>query len=122
MSSYVEELVVRMEFNVSEAKEHGIDDIWDMEDKYPNLFGVSDVNKFEVAPTEENFIDYILEYDGSSCREYGHSRKLTEEEIKEYVPKFQEIIPWKEVKGDDLRIVHFCWYNCSEAPGYFMED
>lgn len=118
MSYYCEEKVIRMKFDVLEARKQGIDSKWELEDIYPNLFGIG-VNRFEVAPTEEDYIDYVLET-GKGEGEFGSSRLLTKEELEKYLPLFQKIYP--KVQPKDLRYVHFCWYNCSEADDYFDVD
>lgn len=115
MSEYNHERVIRCKVNL---KKLGIEDIFDLEDLYSDLFGYGTINQFNVAPVEEmEYIDYILynEYDGMG--EFGHARYLTESEQEKYLPIFKQIIP--DVKANDLRAVDFCWYNCSEAPLYF---
>ena len=115
MSDYCREKVVRMKVT---REQLGIDSIWDMEDKYKELFGNGDIGKFEIAPTEEEFIDYLIDYCyGEECGDWGRVRKLTEKESAKYIEIFKQIYP--DVKADDLRYVDFCWYNCSEAPDYF---
>lgn len=117
MSSYERNKVIRMK---ARHQELGVDDIWDLEDKYPELFGVGiNAGELTIAPTEERFVDYILEHDHNSCSEFGRSRKLTEKEAEKYIEIFKQINP--NVKADDLRYVDYCWYNCTEAPDYFDE-
>lgn len=119
MSSYIKEKVVRVRVTDEMLKSIGLDDIWDLEDKFPNEFNWNNKpNIFEKAPTEEHFVDYILEYDGfADAGDYGFSRYLTKDEEELYLPKFNTIFPF--LKASDLRIVTFCWYNCTEAPDYF---
>ena len=117
MSDYCRHKVVRMKVNLESL---GVSSLWDIEDEYEDLFGNGDVGKFDIAPTEEDFIDYVLYRSyGEECGEWGKVRKLKEKESEKYVEIFQQIYP--NVKPEDLRYVDFCWYNCSEAPDYFDE-
>ena len=93
-------------------------DVWDLESAYPNKFKFPCLNAFEVAPTEEPFIDYVLFHSyGEESGDFGFTRKLEIEEIEQYLPLFKEIIP--NCTSDDLRYVDYCFYNCTEAPDYF---
>lgn len=79
MSDYNHEKVIRCKVDL---KKLGIEDVFDIEDLYPDLFGGS-INQFHVAPVEEmEYIDYVLynEYDGIG--EFGYARYLTELEQK----------------------------------------
>lgn len=119
MSDYYHEKVIRMRPNLERI---GIESVWDLEDKeeIKDLFShkASDrSNYMEVAPTEENFVDYVLYDELGQSAEFGMSRMLTEEEVEKYLPLFQRID--KDVTAADLRFVDFCWYNCTEAPDYF---
>lgn len=118
MSDYKYEKVVRYKLNI---KELGLNDIYDLEELHSDKFGCGgEVGKFDIAPTEEPFIDFVLaESYGEECGDYGRSRKLSEKELEKYVDKFSEILP--NINPDNFRVVEFCWYNCSEAPGYFDE-
>ena len=117
MSDYSRNKVVRLR---ATEKKLGVEDIWDMEEKYKELFTNTRDGKpyFEIAPTEEIFVDYVLFHSyGEECDDFGRTRKLTESELEKYIPIFQQIYP--NVTGDDLRYVDYCFYNCSEAPDYF---
>lgn len=115
MSDYYHERVIRCKIDL---KKLGIESIFQMEDFYPNLFGYGSINKFNIAPVEEQeYIDYVLYNECDDVGEFGSARYLTEPEQEKYLPIFKQIIP--NVKADDLRAVDFCWYNCSEAPLYF---
>lgn len=116
MSSYCKEVVIRCKVDMNKL---GVSSLWDLEDKFPDLFDIrSCINHFEKAPVEEeNYLDFILEYDSDSCGEYGFSRELTDDEAVKYLTMFSQIYP--DVCRDDLRYVTFCWYNCTEAPLYF---
>ena len=64
------------------------------------------------------FIDYILEYEyGSDCGDFGKVRELTDSEKLKYMRVFQHLNP--SIDMDRVKLVEFCWYNCSEAPDYY---
>lgn len=116
MSDYRYMRVIRCKVDMNKI---GVSSIWDLEDKFPELFDISQSNYFEKAPVEEeNYLDYVLEskvsYDDG---DWGKSRYLTDNETAKYLPLFQQIYP--DVEEKDLRAVEFCWYDCSEAPLYF---
>ena len=117
MSSYYYEEVVRLKLSQNELKRNGIDSKWDLEDMFPNEFSKCEGGKFEVAPTEGDFLDLIIVEHIGDGGEYGNSRYLTDEEVNKYLPMFKEILPF--ARAEDMRYVTFSWYNCSEAPDYF---
>lgn len=85
-------------------------------------FGNGVVDKFQIAPTEDFFVDFVLNVD-SGNGDYGRNRELTSREFEKYVKIFRRIIPESEpIPYDKLRLVEFCWYDASEAPDYFNES
>lgn len=36
--------------------------------------------------------------------------------------KFRKLLKDRIVMPDELRLVEYCWYDCSEAPDYFDES
>lgn len=116
MSDYRYMRVIRCKVDMNKI---GISSLWDLEDKFPELFDIRLSNYFEKAPVEEkNYLDYVLKseisYDGG---DWGKSRYLTDNEAAKYLPLFKQIYP--DVEEKDLRAVEYCWYDCSEAPLYF---
>lgn len=110
MSTYVKEKVLR----------YPVDgDPYRFEEEYKTAFSYGKVGKFQVAPTESAFIDYVLEYDGDSDGEYGKTRSLSEKEQAKYQAMWSEIIPGVDMSK--VRLVEFCWYNATEAPDYYAE-
>lgn len=115
MSSYEHNKAVRMKFD---ASKFGVEDMYDMEDKYPELFDFTKVGKFDTTATDEGYyIDYVLSHDHDDYGEYARCRMLSETEQEKYVKIFKQIC--NDVKGTDLRYVDYCWYNCSEPPDCF---
>lgn len=126
MSDYSRSKVVRLKATLDEL---GISDIWDIENKFPDLFlsecyteyKKSKKPYFEIAPTEQPFIDFVIFHSyGEECDDWGRTRELTRNELAKYIPIFQQILP--TVKAEQLRYVDYCFYNCCEAPDYFDED
>lgn len=126
MSDYSRSKVVRLKATLDEL---GISDIWDIENKFPDLFSsecYTEYKKskkpyFEIAPTEQPFIDFVIFHSyGEECDDWGRTRELTKNELAKYIPIFQQILP--TVKAEQLRYVDYCFYDCCEAPDYFDED
>jgi hypothetical protein len=89
-----------------------------LEEKHEELFGYGDIGKFQCAPTETDYIDYVLDYEyGEDCGEYGKQRPLYDSEKEKYAPIFRQIIPNIDMRH--VRLVEYCWYNCCEAPDYY---
>lgn len=133
MSTYVREKVLRiprhkMNFahvvRILEEKfpnENIMDDLnFYIESALPNLFDYATVGKFQIAPTEENYIDYVLEYEWDADGEYGKTRALYDSEKKKYEPIFRQLDP--DINMNWVRLVEFCWYNCTEAPDYYDDE
>lgn len=130
MSTYVREKVLRIpRYRIDFAKivhkleeKYPEDDIMDdlgfyLEDVLPDLFDYSTKNKFQMSPTREPFIDYVLESEWDCDGEYGKVRELYDSEKEKFRPIFQQLDP--EVNMNDVRLVEYCWYNGSEAPDYY---
>lgn len=116
MSDYRYMRVIRCKVDMNKIE---VSSLWDLEDKFPELFDISQSNYFEKAPVEEeNYLDYVLESKGSyDGGDWGKVRYLTDNEAAKYLPLFKQIYP--DVEEKDLRAVEYCWYDCSEAPLYF---
>lgn len=130
MSTYVREKVLRVPMeridinylkNIVTQKypnEDCEDDFsWYLEKALPDVFDYATVRKFQVAPTESPFFDYVLDYEYDADGEYGKTRALTDNEKRKYLPVFQKIDP--SINMDWVRLVEFCWYNGTEAPDYY---
>ena len=107
---------------VRKLEEKYPDDVMDdlgcyLENVLPDLFGYGDKNKFQMSPTREPFIDYVLEYEYDCDGDYGKVRDLYDSEKEKFRPVFQKIDP--DINMDYVRLVEFCWYNGCEAPDYY---
>lgn len=130
MSTYVREKVLRvpmerinMDYIKSVIAEkypnenHEDDFDWYLESALPDVFDYATVGKFQVAPTESPFFDYVLDYEYDADGEYGKTRALYESEKAKYLPVFQQIDP--NIDMNYVRLVEFCWYNGCEADDYY---
>ena len=123
MSDYHREKVLRIPFEDMGLNPDSFDDVsYDLWEMFGDVFywGNPKVGKFEVAPTSEWFIDFVLEDECDECGDWGKVRELTDAEKAKYLPVFQKVNP--EVDMNKVHLVEFCWYNCSEAPGYYSMD
>jgi hypothetical protein len=129
MSTYVREKVLRIPMekvdlsyleNVIKSKfadYDGDDFSFYIERAMPELFDYSTVGKFQIAPTCEPFIDFMLDYEYDADGEYGKTRALSDNEKQKYLSVFQQIDP--NINMSWVRLVEYCWYNCCEAPDYY---
>src|SRR5699024_1343244 len=121
MSSYTREKGLRIPVTLCELHMEDSEDLsYDLEEKYPMLFEYAQPKCFQIAPTEELFLDYVLEYEWDANGEYGKIRELYPSGKERYIPIFQQILP--DVNMDLVHLVEFCWYNRSEAPRYYSMD
>lgn len=118
MSSYVREKVLRVPVILSDFNILDTDDlICELEHEYPSLFDYATPNMFQIAPTENLYLDYVLEYEWDAYGEYGKVRELYPSEKEKYFPIFKQILP--KINMNMVHLVEFCWYNCTEAPNYY---
>lgn len=119
MSDYCHQKVLRIPITLEELNMPESDDLrWELEKKYPELFSDGTPYMFQIAPTKEFFLDYVLEYDYDyDCGDWGKIRELYASEQDKYRPIFQQIL--LNIDMSKVRLVEFYWYNCSEAPDYY---
>ena len=122
MSTYVREKVLRVPFDkYAQFFKLEIDDPddmpWSVARKYPNLWGYGDIGMFQFSPTEELYVDYVLDYEYDCDGEYGKVRELYPSEKAKYLPKFLDI--FSHINMNDVKLVEFCWYNGCDAPDYY---
>lgn len=127
MSDYCRMKVLRLPFE--EANIGCIEDYDDLDHDLHEKFGDmfywcgKQTGKFESSPTCKPFIDYVLECEyGADCGEWGKIRELSPSEKLKYTEVFHKLN--SEIDIDKVKLVEYCWYNCSEAPDYYdlVED
>lgn len=121
MSDYVKHKVLRIPFDKANYSEfdNDFERVRDyFEDEYPDLFDYSTPGKFQFAPTEGEYIDYVVEVDRDAYDgEYGKIRDLYPSEQEKAYKLFEQIMPNADMSA--IRVVEYCWYNCCEAPDYY---
>ena len=128
MSTYVREKVLRIPMerlnmdnikNILAEKYEDYEDDFSfyLENTFQEIFDYATVGMFQIAPTIERFIDYVLEREWDADGEYGKTRALNDNEKAKYLSTFQQID--QNVNMDYVRLVEFCWYNGTEAPDYY---
>jgi hypothetical protein len=116
MSDYCHRKVIRMKISEEEAcKIFGVEDGWDVSD-------LLEKTEFEIAPTSNFFLDYVLSSRNDAEGDWGRTRQLSYTEYMKYNNKFSKLLNGRNVMPNELRLVEYCWYNCSEAPDYFNES
>ena len=125
MSCYVREKVLRIPFD--KLHKDWFAENFDLNDpdlrcnlEFNPLFEYfhKDKNYFQASPTEEFFIDYVIDRDSDACDgEWGKFRSLTVREQEKYRLVFQQIDPYIDM--NDVHLVEYCWYNGTEAPDYY---
>ena len=90
---------------------------WSLEHAFPNLWGWGDKGKFQFAPTETAYIDYVLDYEYGSEGDWGKVRELYDSEKEKYAPIFAQVI--KDLDMNDVRLVEYSYWNACDAPDYF---
>lgn len=131
MSSFVHAIVVRLPLNheILQTLNMDIGNYFFEIDDYlhkinrenikENDFLKTKKNYFELATTDvTDYIDYVLRSSyGEITGSFGHSRYLTKDEEDKYKKIFDRLkIPY-DVKN--LRVVEYCYYNCSECKDYY---
>lgn len=125
MSDYKHETVVRLPFPKELIFKNG-DDPWDSEDelkeKLGDLWENGNTYTFKLGYTDDAYyIDwcYYFSY-GEESGEWGTARALSENELNVIKPYFDKLKC--NYSEQDLRIVDYCYYNCSEPPDYYEID
>ena len=115
MSDYCHRKVIRMKISEKEAcKIFDAEDSWDIE-------GCLTGTNFELAPTSDFFLDYVLSFRNDVEGDWGRTRQLSTVELK-YSSKFSKLLRDRFVMPNELRLVEYCRYDGSEAPDYFDES
>lgn len=123
MSDYVHQKVVRLPFPKEILEKCDTTDPYDCEtylkEKLGDLWESRNKNSFEIGFTDsKEYIDWVY-YNtyGEEYGDWGHVRLLTQKELDTIKPYFDKL----EVsyKDEDLRLVDYCYYNCSEPTDYY---
>lgn len=128
MSDYVSKKAIRYKFE-KELTEDERMNIWDKYMRYGSNNSLKKDYKlkhdmeYDTAVNyntykSEDYLDIPIKTTyGTICGDFGSSRKLTDDEIKEYLDDFKKVIP--AITKDDLRYVFYCYYNGVDAPSCY---
>ena len=128
MSDYVRKKVVRFKIpkNIIEELEQKDEWIMDLlEEKYdlkpcynskPNEFTINYGEDFDNNKTDY-FLDYLLDYEYGASGDFESVRLLTDKEFEKYSRKFG--MYFNEIGRDELRLVHYCYYNGVDEPSVY---
>ena len=115
MSDYVSKKAIRYKLDAKTEKEK--DYIWDkIFDNYnlKNDYDLKHNMEYE-AGYDDFYLDIPLKKTyGTISGDFGNSRKLTDEEVEEYLEDFKKVIP--TITREDLRYVFYCYYNGTDRP------
>ena len=92
MSDYRYMRVIRCKVDLDKISASSL---WDLEDKFTDLFDMNLPRYFEKAVVEDDeYLDYVLESKiDNNGGDWGKSRYLTENEANKYLVLFSEIYP-----------------------------
>lgn len=115
MSDYVSKKAIRYKLDVKTEKEK--DYIWNkIFDDYnlKNDYDLKHNMEYETG-YDDFYLDIPLKRTyGTISGDFGNSRKLTDEEVEEYLEDFKKVIP--TITKEDLRYVFYCYYNGVDSP------
>ena len=115
MSDYVSKKAIRYKFK-KELTEEEVEKWFDYygENSLQKKYNLKHTMAFD-SSLNENYLDIVLKSTyGTISGDFGSSRKITDEECKEYLDDFKKVIP--DITKEDLRYVFYCYYNGVDAP------
>ena len=131
MSDYVRKKVVRFKIPkniIEELKKEDEDWLRDLllekyelkDDDEKNEFTIGDGLNYETYEYEY-FLDYLLDYEYGASGDFENVRLLTDTEFQKYSRMFAKY--FNEIGRDELRLVHYCYYNGVDEPSvYELEE
>ena len=66
------------------------------------------------------FLDYLLDYEYGASEDFESVRLLTDNEFEKYSRKFAKY--FSEIGRDELRLVHYSYYNGTDEPSVYELD
>jgi len=121
MSDYVHKKVIRLPFPKEILERCNTKDPYDCEKYLKEKLGdLWDTHKgFDLELTDKSeYIDWVYYHTyGEESGDWGNVRLLSEKELEVIKPYFDKL----EVsyKDSDLRLVDYCYYNCTECTDYY---
>ena len=130
MSDYVRKKCVRFKIPQNIINEFDLEDY--IEDKLKEKYNLKDSyeikNDFTINSglnygndEYEYFLDFQLDYEYGASGDFENVRLLTDNEFKKYSRLFAKY--FNEIGRDELRLVHYCYYNGADEPSvYELEE
>ena len=123
MSDYVRKKCVRFKIPQNIINEFDLEDY--IEDKLKEKYNLKDSYKIYDNFTinsglnykkdeYEYFLDFQLDYEYGASGDFENVRLLTDTEFEKYSRKFAKY--FNEIGRDELRLVHYCYYNGVDEP------
>lgn len=124
MSYFIKEKVLRIPLEEKDKKnileKYQVSNLWDIEKFNSDIFEYGIENKFQISPSGDLFIDYVLFRDYSDYEiEISRNRSLTENEKKKYESIFHKF--YEGFDMDKVRLVEFIWNNDYTCPISYNE-
>lgn len=144
MSDYVYKKVIRFPLTgMKDIKNYNLDDfnlsdlIDYMEENYKDEFKVNALgnkkeyfeipvlynNEIDINGKEIKYLDFVINEDYyTDLHEFGRSRFLLNIEKIYFYKIFSKILSnetFTMFKAKNLKLVEYCWYNCSESENYY---
>lgn len=127
MSDYVRKKCVRFKIPQNTIDELKNDNDWlvdlllekfQLKDSYDteNDFTINDGYDYDNRK-EDYFLDYQLEYEYGASGDFESVRLLTDTEFQKYSRMFAKY--FNEIGRDELRLVHYCYYNGVDEPSVY---
>lgn len=129
MSDYVRRKCVRFKIPQNVIEELENDDDWIVDillEKFQLKDNFDIKNDFTIGygydfDNPDYFLDYQLDYEYGASGDFESVRLLTDEEFKKYSRMFAKY--FSEIGRDELRLVHYCYYNGVDEPSvYELEE
>jgi len=127
MSDYVRKKCVRFKIPQNIIDKLKNDDYWTvdlLQQKYNVKESFNTVNDFIVNSglnynndEYEYFLDYQLDYEYGANGDFENVRLLTDTEFEKYSRMFEKY--FNEIGRDELRLVHYCYYNGVDEPSVY---
>ena len=127
MSDYCKKFVVRYRPTKEQLMEV-IGETYDEDtcefDLFPGMFNRSPFSigctvDYDGDGKSRYYIDYTIDYSyGEESGDYGRARMLTQDESTEAIKLFRKLFQ-DITDSSNMRVVEYCYYDCSEPQDYF---
>jgi hypothetical protein len=101
---------------LSETPEEILSQQYGLEYSYNHNKGTLEINSGYNYDKDESdlFLDFLVDYEYGADGDFAEVRFLTNKEFEKYKKIFQKYFKIKN--RDDIRLVHYCYYNGVDEP------